>query len=245
MNKWLKTVFYVLTCTFALIGLVSVIFYFDRNIQGNSSGIPANSQENKLLDISNAVAENGSLLYYSEPVSIYGSDFKFMNVMLKNDNSGKESFKRANYSPAHTINILFYDNDSQAFNLLFAKRAKIVEMYYPSSKKDTLNSLILYKAITTDTDGNGQLDENDNAELFVSSLTGKELKQVTSSKTNFISFSYIGKNRLLIRVSIPAAKTDKENWGQDYYIYDITEGVLKTDNKFSEELQAVKKIIGS
>ena len=244
MKKLLKAISIISIGILVFIGLISIILFFANEKTPNNVGIPIANTEKTTIPTDTVTKTNDYSISFMEPQSIVGTSFQFMKIVLKSDNSGKASFKRTGYYDEHIVNILFFDHSKQLFNLLFNKKAKILEIHTPSTVKDSLSNLILYRAVTSDTDGDGQLSNNDNSILFISDITGKQLKQITTSKTNFISYRYLGNNQLLISVTIPNNKVEREYWEKEYYLYDIKGSSLKTSNRFMDNLKTSKKIIG-
>ena len=244
MKKNIKISVIVLLGMFALIGFISTILFFVSGLGDHNSGIPMNNPTVVAKNGKDGPANSELKVFYAAPTSIYGTPYKFMRMYLSNYRSSNESYKRANYSTDYVVNILFYDINSQSFNLLFNKKAKIISMDYPAVKKDSLNNIILYSVITADSDKDGKLDDSDNKVFYVSDLNGQNLNMITSPEIDFEQYTYLGNDLLLLEVAIPNGKAGKENWKKTCYVYDIANKKLKTDNKFSENLEKSEKIIG-
>jgi len=223
-----------------LIVFLSIIMFYscsNKDKENSGSSYPITTDTNDI----NSNEESNALYYISSPISVYGSDYSFMKILLKTDTYQKELHKRANYLPEICINILYYKLQSSEYKLLFSKRVNIISLDYPIKKEEKARKYILHRVISEDLNEDQLLDIYDNDILYSSDLNGNNLKQITDLNANFISYDKLKDNKLLIIESIPDKNKLKENWLRKVLLYDIDNSQM-IENKFNYMIDKAKKI---
>ena len=137
-------------------------------------------------------------------------------------------------------NILFYDFTTDTYTKLFEKDTYIFgfqsynyRTYQPTEIKNVTSDLILYRVKSVDYNGNGKIDYNDPAIVYVSDLKGKNLKALTTSSENAVEINlYKDQNFALIKMQRDL-DGDKEFKSEDksYYFIKLDLATLTFGNK--------------
>lgn len=137
-------------------------------------------------------------------------------------------------------NILFYDFTTDTYTKLFEKDTYIFgfQSYnYRTEQsneiKNVTSDLILYRVKSMDYNGNGKIDNNDPAIVYVSDLKGKNLKALTTSSENAVEINlYKDQNFALIKMQRDLdGDKDFEIEDKSYYYIKLDLKTLTFGNK--------------
>ncbi len=174
---------------------------------------------------------------FSDPIMIDSNSTIMIPTRYNSDflTSSKMSFWGDLYS-----NILFYDFKADSYTKLFEKDTYIFgfqsynyRTYQPNEIKNVASDLILYRVKSMDHNGNGKIDNNDPAIIYVSDLKGKNLKALTTSAENAVEINlYKDQNFALIKMQRDS-DGDKEFKSEDksYYYIKLDLATLTFGNK--------------
>jgi len=88
------------------------------------------------------------------------------------------------------VNILFYRrSDYSDPHLLLSEKANIVLLDIPFMKSDSLQNFILYGIVTEDSNGDGRLNSEDHTDLFLSDLSGNNLRSITDEEVYLVDYA--------------------------------------------------------
>ncbi|TFF40976.1 hypothetical protein [Mucilaginibacter psychrotolerans] len=158
-------------------------------------------------------------------------------------------------------NIIFYNTATKKYHLLDDKRKMIInayniadsnsEYYGDVSVPDQFNpntiqegNFIFYSIITEDYNKDRKLDSDDPTYLFMSDKEGNNLRQISPSGTNVVSWDLIKKSAVILMQT----QRDSTRNGEKFeaprvpYIYDLKKGGIPErvfDAKLNGELNAL------
>ena len=134
------------------------------------------------------------------------------------------------------VNVIFLPPGNAPGRLLFDRRAFIKEVSYPGEsygRADSLQTWISYEVALDDTDGNGQLDDEDLTALFVSDLDGKNLRRVLPAGWQLRAHQPLGDGHTIVVTALQApAGADARDWKEHEaperaFLYDVPSGQLR------------------
>ena len=141
-----------------------------------------------------------------------------------------------------TINIVFLDKNYNVIGNLLDKKAVIEEINLPpvENEKDLTVKNIAYLIGFEDTNGDGILDSNDNKDLFISDLIGKNLTKVTENVD--IDYFYFRNENSQILIGYKTREKMKEEYKKlKFAIYDIESKKLKQLDSLNVNLDKLEK----
>lgn len=194
-------------------------------------------------------------LTYQNPAQVGKSDFYLLPVYIAYEQSRrlKAGLGSSSYEEDRNVNqpsnIIFLDSAFGIIRTLLNKKALITNLRYPNQeyynelqmKEKEQMDYILYQIAFNDTDKNGQIDSNDDADLFVSALDGSNLNQITRN-WNVMSFDFYDDYKsILIRY---AEKTDRsKNPVIKFAVYQPATQELKELTPIGEALKSIEQVL--
>jgi hypothetical protein len=88
----------------------------------------------------------------------------------------------------NTTNVVFFDKECNPVNQLLPQKGHIEAMIFLQHENRTLKPAILYVMATKDSNGDGLINSNDKAGLYLSHMDGSELQLVTDRKWSRIFY---------------------------------------------------------
>jgi hypothetical protein len=76
------------------------------------------------------------------------------------------------------VNVIFLNSQDGGEHLLLDRPAYIDDITYPESEDDLHQTWVSYEIALDDSNGDGQLDDDDDAALFLSDLDGHNLRRI-------------------------------------------------------------------
>lgn len=127
------------------------------------------------------VVDIGNSPNYIIPVRI---SYEEINETLGSGLSNSKSY-RNDYELYTPSNLIFLDAGFNVTNVLLNRKALIKVWNFPSDDTPHYEEMdyILYDIVFEDTNKNGQLDEGDDSDLYLSALDGSGLTQITQGLT--------------------------------------------------------------
>jgi hypothetical protein len=171
------------------------------------------------------------------PQAIYNSDVYLLSVRLKTYERPKStsfgSRSKLKIDAAYgndVVNFIFLDKDMQPVNTLLDRKAFIKSYTYPERpmqdrrQEEVVQHNISYEIAFEDSNKDGKIDDEDNSDLFITDLTGKNLTQVTNG-IDVLSYRFLDSARILINYH---KRTDEEEeHKKDYFsLYSIEHKTL-------------------
>ena len=126
------------------------------------------------------------------------------------------------------VNVLFLDPVTSAARLLLDRRAFIVAIDAPYRDADSVRRAISYRIVFADTDRDGELSADDDSELWVTDLEGRNLRRASPEGAIVRSDTFVddGKRILIFAVDRPPADGEvrDEQMPQRAFVYDVAAG---------------------
>jgi hypothetical protein len=144
--------------------------------------------------------------------------------------SGKYGYWGNNYA-----NLIFYNFKTDTYKKLFGDDTYIKRFYnydyYDRRYAPNLNhtkQYIFYLVVDTDRNKNGKIDDGDPVTLYVSTLYGENLRRISSTEENVISFKIFEKeNFAMIEIQRDVNKDNNFTWkDNDFYYIKLDLGTL-------------------
>lgn len=212
------------------------------------------------VKIENLITRNGDTLMtqgisYDNPESIYNSSNLLIKVSPRTFEDPKLldlSFESGSYSKMgsteYCLNLIFLDPEYNVLTILVDKKASITNItipsYYDSENPDTTVKNIGYLIAFDDSNKDGKIDYEDNYDLWVSDLNGKELTRVTHD-IDIRSFEFI-KNHKKIFISFTERQDiPEEHKFTRFALYDIKSGQIKFFTHLDKAIISVQKILNN
>jgi hypothetical protein len=199
-------------------------------------------------------------LDYSDPIAIYGTKNFLLPVSIKTYETPQSSNLKDSYSLGeerianyyNTVNIIFLNADLTVSQALLDKKGFIQSFKYPSDedvyedeytaeKLDHSIKNITYMISLEDSNDDGTISDEDDADLYISDLDGKNLKRITQD-INVDGYNFIDSNTILIswfkREKIPA-----EHQKKYFKRYLIKEDKLEDLASLHNKLDEIERLI--
>lgn len=193
------------------------------------------------------------LRYYS-PISIYNSENKLLKISLltyQEEKKLKEAASVANDigDPSfNLVNIVFLDKNYQVIGSLVDKKASILKIefkgnyYYEDKPIDKTYRYIGYLIAFEDTNKDGKLNSKDNHDLYISDLSGKNLKKITNN-IDIDSFEFINSNSQIFIHYKERKNIPEEHKKIKFAVYDIIKASFVNLESLNSELDKLEKVI--
>jgi hypothetical protein len=259
MTKFVKTLIILNGLLIPIILLIFLIVLLKDTILGPSYGYKPEA-----ISTENIITKNGDTLItqgvrYLDPESVYNSSNFIIKVMPKTyDEPKKIESKSLEYtanisfrnipgeSSGYFVNILFLDANYKVIRRLVDKRASIESLTIPSSynreEVDTTVKNIGYLIAFEDSNNDKMIDWNDNYDLYISNLDGKNLYQITKG-IDVSEFKFINQNK-----DIFISFTDRTDIREEYKIkkfaiFNIKTRQLRQLDEVEKALIEIQKIL--
>ena len=125
------------------------------------------------------------------------------------------------------VNAIFLEPGGGPGHLLLDRPALIRSVNFPRSKDDSLQAWITYEIAFEDTDGDGGLDENDAASLYVSDLHGGSFRRVLPEGWSILAHEPLDGRRIVVLALRSAELGDRrslEETPERAFFYDVQTG---------------------
>jgi hypothetical protein len=174
-------------------------------------------------------------LRFSLPQYVYGAQYSITKVLLVDPEARSGFSKIGSYSSSSSddygtpINVIFLNAQKEDFRLLFAKPCLIQNIYFPTSRSDSLQKSIVFEVYAGDSDKDGVIGPPDNLVLFSSTLDGHGLTQLTPDSLSVIDWKYTNNSEQLIivaKVRPPDRSVKEEFWERTMLWYDLSTKAL-------------------
>lgn len=194
-------------------------------------------------------------LKYYTPNDLYNSKNKYLPISLLTYEEEKEIYKAASVANdigdalLKYVNVVFLDEKYQVITSLLDRKASILKIE-PQRKNYNLerNELdktvkyIAYLIAFEDSNKDGKLNSADNHDLYLSNLSGKNLKKVTNN-INLDRFEFTNSNSQIFIKYTERENIREEHKKQKFAIYDIESSKLLNLSSIDKKLDDLEKII--
>ncbi|MFY0631889.1 MAG: hypothetical protein JXR05_16115 [Flavobacteriaceae bacterium] len=200
-----------------------------------------------------SVALQGLKYYY--PNNLYNSTNQYLPISLLTYEEEKNLLKTIRVSNdvgSHFlkyVNVIFLDKNYQTIGSLLDKKASITEIQpqykstgYNNEEIDKTVKYIGYLIAFNDSNNDGKLNSSDNHDLYLSDLSGKNLKKV-SNDIDVKSFKYIKSNSKIFIEYTARIDMREEHKKKKFAIYDIESSRFLNLSSIDKELDKLEKII--
>ena len=188
-------------------------------------------------------ARDTRTIRFDVPVRIRGTDL--MMILVRNG-SGFQPGSSSEIPPLGAygsdrsngpiVNVIFMSPTDGEARLLFDRPAYISGVSYPALRgagADSTQTWITYQAAFDDTNGDGELDGDDQRLLFVSDLDGRRLRPILPPGWWLSDFRPMGDRRSIAATALQASAAGQTNWDsrtaiEQGFIFDVITGELKS-----------------
>ncbi|HEV8263900.1 MAG TPA: hypothetical protein VGQ06_03045 [Gemmatimonadales bacterium] len=142
--------------------------------------------------------------------------------------SGFYSYSEGRDADGPVVNLLFVDGTKPG-RMLLDRPAYVGGFDYPYDRADSLERWITYRIAFEDTNHDGQLDGDDERDLYMSDLDGTNLRRVLPADMQVLETSPVGDGRHVIVTALEVPKDwhgSDEELPQRAFLYDVRAGVL-------------------
>lgn len=194
-------------------------------------------------------------LKYHSPYEIYNSENQLLEVSLMsydkakmlNGYISKSNDYAGNFS--NYVNVIFLDKDYNVIGSLLDKKASIDKIYFKQrvyneteEEKDKTYKNIAYLIGFEDTNKDGKLNFKDHHDLYLSDLSGKNLKKITHN-IDIDKSEFINSNSQIFIHYKEREDTPEEHKKVKFAIYDIKKERFIELKGLNTELDKLEKII--
>lgn len=216
----------------------------------------------EVVKTDNIIVQDGDTLVaqglrYTAPMEIYNSTNFYISVKPKTfKNPGKIESRdesrslKLRYEGAssseYDLNILFLDNKYRVTGRLLDKKAAIKVIDIPvgrnSTEIDTTVNNIAYQIAFNDDNEDGQIDDSDNFDLYISDLNGKELTRITNG-IDVLSFAFINHHSELFITYRDRSDMADEYKVERFAVYTIDSKQYRKLTDIDKALNGIQKIL--
>jgi hypothetical protein len=212
-------------------------------------------------DFKNANKDSLALqgIVYNEPVQVYNSKNYYLTIGVMTYQEARD-FKNAvssagdmnPYDYQNYFNVIFLDKDFNYVRELLSRKASISyvyvnDKYYDYNNKnfvDTTAKHIAYMIGFEDSNKNGKLDVDDDHDLFISSLDGSNLIQVTKG-ISVRNFEFINGNKEIL-INYKDRNSIKDEYKRIKFAkYNIVDKRLSFMKELDDKLDALEKSLNT
>ena len=165
---------------------------------------------------------------YDPPQSIWKSTASIVLIRYGEafERPGAEFASSKSYGERYTpyVNAIFLEPGGGPGRLLLDRPALIRSVSFPRSKDDSLQAWITYEIAFEDTDGDGGLDEDDAASLYVSDLHGGSFRRVLPEGWSVLTHEPLDGRRMVIlalRSAKPGERRSLDEAPERAFFYDV------------------------
>lgn len=258
MTKFIKTLIIINGIIIPVILIAFLIsFLADRFRYSNSYNPDPVKVENLITKDGDTLITQG--LKYNSPENIYNSTNFMIKVKPRNYKNPKiqvssppsnesRKFAMIMEPSEYYLNILFVDADYNIIGRLLDKKAAIGDITLPtgedSEKVDTTIKNIGYLIAFKDSNDDKFIDWNDNYDLFISDLNGKNLIQVTHD-IDIKEYRFINNHKEIFILFTSREDIPDEHRITRFAIYNIETNKLRSLNEIDKALNGVQKILNN
>jgi hypothetical protein len=254
MSKFIKTLIVINGILIPLLVVVFIGFLVSNLVRNN------NYRETETGVLTKNVVQKDSLLLakqgleYSSPRRIDGTENYFLPIAVKTyeepqvlkNHVAKLSCMAASDDNSNYLNIIFLDKNYNVLHRLLNRKAAIVNVITANKEEsvelDTSIHNLAFEIAFEDTNGDGQLNSQDEADVYISGIDGSNLTKVTTG-LNIASVEFVQKNTKLLIEYYDLKKERKEYKELKFAIYNIGENKLTQQVGIAKEIQEVKTIL--
>jgi hypothetical protein len=138
-----------------------------------------------------------------------------------------------------TINLIFYKQDGSDYHLLLDRKGFIASADIPT-KEDSSRSFCIYSIAFEDTDNDGRLTYLDRKDMYVSDISGKNLRQVTDKRLHVFQYmKSIQDDKIIFQAGINPGdeRISLLDWRESLFVYDYKNDKLSAFLPDNELLQ--------
>ena len=120
-------------------------------------------------------------------------------------------------------------------------------MNFPRSKDDSLQAWITYEIAFEDTDGDGGLDEDDAASLYVSDLHGGSFRRVLPEGWSILAHEPLDARRIVVLALRSAERGDRRSLNEAperAFFYDVQSGRAEPYTALDSLTARAARIVG-
>ena len=170
---------------------------------------------------------------YTPPMEIRGTSTRIIRVGYGSEFEPTRSLSGSGYATfaggPPDVNVIFVDGDSA--RLLLDRPAFIHRVLLPGegdTRADSLSTWITYVMALEDADGNGRLNDQDPAGLYVTDRDGRGLRAVLRPPLRYHGHQALDGRRMLVYTLEPPAgqRVERDRMRQRAFIYDVASGQL-------------------
>ncbi len=183
----------------------------------------------------------GNTEHYAMPVFI--SYFEISEKL--HGGFGSDSYRDKDLHVNDPSNIIFFDQQLNVTTILLNKKALIKNWHYPVPEEDNhLASIhqpmkfILYDIAFVDTNQDGQLDEYDQSDLFISNLDGSGFTQITEG-LQITDYDFLNDYSVILIQA--ASDTPKKNLV--FYKYTLNDRQLTGLESIGNSIQQIETML--
>lgn len=190
-------------------------------------------------------------LTYGQPEKIYGHDNYLLTVSIRTYNTPKPSglafdsrnkLKVEQVDDSRVVNVIFLNMNFEPINVALDKKAFIHTVTYPGENysghnrisADTLQKLVTYLISDKDSNLDGIINDDDDADFYTSNCDGSQFSQITNA-WNIKSHSFTSSQEILIKYTLRGP--EQEEHKVEFF------AVYNTQNKKLTELSGLQKTL--
>ncbi|HEV8303664.1 MAG TPA: hypothetical protein VGQ25_01770 [Gemmatimonadales bacterium] len=249
LDRWLKRLWAVngvLLLALLVLGTGTLVI-------GWASGLFARDQAVVAPDSTPHGAATPRAVRFSSPRRIWGTTTRLVIVYYgkrPQTGPGLGSMELSSYSgedAGPTVNLLFLGPDGAPGRVLFDRPAYVARFDYPETKSDSLEPWITYRVALEDTNGDGRLDSDDHAALWVSDVDGTNLRRVLPAGMRLLNAAAAGDGRHLVvtALEVPAGwRGSDDELRQRAFLYDVRAGTTVPYPALDSLVQRAARIVG-
>lgn len=194
-------------------------------------------------------------LRYYQPNELHNSKNKYLPISLLTYEEEKEIYKVASVANdigdalLKYVNVIFLDENYQVIQSLLDKKASILNIEpqrknYNLDRNEVDNTVkyIAYLIAFEDSNKDGKINSNDYHDLYISDLSGKNLKRITEN-INIERFNFIKLNSQIFITYTTRENIKREHKKERFAIYDIQLAKFFNMSSIDKELEKLEKII--
>ena len=132
---------------------------------------------------------SGEYMRYDQAVILDSSSYVIVPVVFGGFDKGGASKSSFEGYSSGVVNYLFLNKTKRESRKLFETDVQIISSNLSSGRADNYSGgtadasrILIYKVVTTDTNGDKVLNDNDYSVVFVSDLTGQKLKKISDDE---------------------------------------------------------------
>jgi hypothetical protein len=249
IDSLLKYVWLACGIAILLLILAGLFFVFGLDHLFRSNNYATDNGIALVDSTQNAIKKIDWEVTYGSPVALHGVSGYLLPVHLSYETEGTLQAGLGSYedktSINHPSNYLYLDQTFEVIRPLLHQKGLIIQSYYPqtqalypeaqSSAKQM--TYMLFEIVTKDTNKNGQLDIEDQSDLYRSDLMANHLQVIVQNQAIQSVDFFDEYNTILIHYK---SSTDAPS---TFARYDVISGILTEVRSLTDELDRQKKLM--